>query len=194
MNALGGHWQSASCHRTRPLPAGPLRSARLPHLPGTPFRAAAAWSRTCAAGSDEAEAPLTLAANAPADSIAFAEQGDVPLAQAAPAISSPNEGSATEDGEAQDPAVEAAEAALRAFWAAAGEIFKLAVLLPLRYLVLAPLGWMLTRLGLLAVNPGEVLERLETANNASPVQPAELAAVLRSLNRHHSKAVAEVSL
>ena len=90
-----------------------------------------------------------------------------------------------------DPSIEAAEAALRGFARAAAEIFKLSIVLPLRYLVLAPLGWALTRLGVLAVNPKDVLNRLEAANASAKLDADKVAEVFSALNRHHPQAVVE---
>ena len=81
---------------------------------------------------------------------------------------------------------------MQRFFAAVSEVFKLTVLLPFRYLVLTPLMWALTRLGLLAVNPTDVVNRMEAANAAEPLDAARIAAVLRTLNRHHPRAVVEV--
>lgn len=91
----------------------------------------------------------------------------------------------------QDPSIEAAEAALRGFARAAVEIFKLTILLPMRYMVLAPLGWALTRLGVLAVNPKDVLNRMETANVSSRLEADKVAEILGTLNRHHPQAVVQ---
>ena len=46
-----------------------------------------------------------------------------------------------------------------------------------------PLGWALTRLGVLAVDPHDILKRLEEANAASKLEADKVAAVLRTLNK-----------
>jgi len=107
-----------------------------------------------------------------------------------PAHAAENEQHQSENEE-KDPRIVAAETALLNLYKASAEIFKLVILLPLRYVVMMPLGWALTRLGVLAVDPQEVLKRLEEANSASKVEADKVAAVLRSLNRHHSQAVVE---
>jgi ATP-dependent metalloprotease len=96
-----------------------------------------------------------------------------------------------QDNEEKDPRVIAAEEALLNLYKASAEIFKLVVLLPLRYLVLMPLGWALTRLGIWAIDPEDVLKRLEEANSASKLKADDVATVLRSLNRHHPQAVVD---
>ena len=71
------------------------------------------------------------------------------------------------------------------------EVLKLTVWLPIKFLFLEPLRWALTRLGLLAINPTQAIERLETANKASPVSAAQVTEVLKALNRHHPDAVVD---
>jgi len=106
-----------------------------------------------------------------------------------PAQASEIEQQQQSENEEKDPRIIAAEKALLNLYKASAEIFKLVILLPLRYIVMMPLGWALTRLGVLAVDPQEVLKRLEEANSSSKLEADKVAAVLRSLNRHHSQAV-----
>lgn len=82
-------------------------------------------------------------------------------------------------------------ATLHDFFRAAQDIFKLAVLIPFRYIVVGPLTWLLTRLGLYAVNPAEVLSTLETANASNRLDADKVAAVLRTLNKRHPMSVVE---
>lgn len=76
-------------------------------------------------------------------------------------------------------------------FAAIEEVLKLTVWLPIKFLILEPLRWALTRLGLLAINPAQTIERLETTNKAKPVTAAQVTEVLRALNRHHPDAVVD---
>lgn len=108
-----------------------------------------------------------------------------------PAQAADTEQQQSGNDEEKDPRIVAAEAALLNLYKASAEIFKLVILLPLRYVVMMPLGWALTRLGVLSVDPQEVLKRLEEANSASKLEADKVAAVLRSLNTHHSQAVVE---
>eukprot|EP00887_Chlorella_sp_A99_P000884 scaffold5.g884.t1 len=82
-------------------------------------------------------------------------------------------------------------AALGAVGSALGEVFRLLVVLPLRLLVLAPLAWVLGKLGLLALRPQEVIARLEEANEQGQLDADKLAAVLRALSTQHPAAVVE---
>ena len=95
------------------------------------------------------------------------------------------------DSDETTRAVAQVEAALQSFFKACLEIFKLAVLLPLRYVVFAPLGWILSRLGLMSVNPNDIINRLESANALSPVEAHKVASALRTLNRHYPNAVVD---
>jgi ATP-dependent metalloprotease len=76
-------------------------------------------------------------------------------------------------------------------YAAIEEVLKLTVWLPIKFLFLEPLRWALTRLGLLAINPAQTIERLESTNKAKPVTAAQVTEVLRALNRHHPDAVVD---
>ena len=58
------------------------------------------------------------------------------------------------------PGLAPALAVGRALW----EVFRLLVLLPLKLLLLSPLAWVLSKLGLLAIRPADVISRLEAAN------------------------------
>lgn len=147
--------------------SGPTAAA-----PAEPLQASARELSTIAASPEASNASGTSSKTKVASTAVAAGEGPSPVA---------------------DPSIEAAEAALRSFARAAAEVFKLTVLLPLKYLVFAPLGWMFARLGLLAVNPGDVINRLEAANKSSQVDAAKVAEVLRVLNRHHPDAVVEVS-
>jgi len=66
------------------------------------------------------------------------------------------------------------------------ELARLLIFIPTKVafsiLVLSPLAWIIERMGLLKVNAEALLEKLEEANNASPVSADRVAETLRKLN------------
>jgi hypothetical protein len=144
-----------------------------------PARAEAQAGAGAAPAEEPAEPPAAGAAAAAAAATA------APPAAAAPPTADPAERARTVEEEA-------AEAALRSFWAAAVDVFRLAVLLPLKHLIVGPLVWALTRVGLLGTHPDQVLRRLEAENASAPMEPWRLAGALAALNRRHPEAVVEV--